>query len=384
MVAALTVAQVLSLASVYHDWDPQWVAWQVFDAGTGHGESSGRPDIVSANGKYVGLLQIDWKLHGLTIAQLQDPATNIAEGYKLFLQSGTAPWPSAKNYPGIQRTVTMIAPDFVSLSPNVNDAPMPASCKTVIIHATRSGTSMNPTEFQGTLNYMATPNTTSSHWVISRDGRAARVVNDNRQAWHASEDNDNAWGIELEQGVETDGFTVAQIDKLVAVCRGYVADFGVTATHAATSAGPGFIGHQETAQGKSYGKTDPGRLFQWENFIARLNGGQSSAPIGQLEADDMFTVLSNGGKVSAQAAADYTFDLKAIGLPASAKRCRLQVWNNGPPLELYHGLPDTNNRDAGRVYQPYSIIEVVPSQDGKCYIGPPGALFDIQVLGYFS
>src|SRR5689334_7799000 len=99
----------------------------------------------------------------------------------------------------------MIAPDLTRLSPNVNAAPMPAGTRCVIIHATRSGVSMNPTEFDGTLNYMATPGTTSSHWVIARDGRKARVVPDNRQAWHAGSDNDNAWGIELEQGVEADG-----------------------------------------------------------------------------------------------------------------------------------------------------------------------------------
>lgn len=166
--------------------------------------------------------------------------------------------------------MAVIAPDIERLSPNVNSANMPDSCRTVIIHATRSGHSMNPSEFEGTLNYMQVPDTTSSHWVVGRDGTKARVVPDFRQAWHAGVDNDNAWGIEIEQGVEDDGFTDVQMAALVDICHGYVRDFGVPARHAANSTEGGFIGHQETAQGKSYGKSDPGSLFPWEWFIDEL------------------------------------------------------------------------------------------------------------------
>ncbi len=166
----------------------------------------------------------------------------------------------------------MIAPDIIRLSPNHNAYPV--SGHTVIIHATRSGHSMNPTEFEGTLNYMMLTNPpagpVSSHWVIARDGRKARVVPDNLQAWHAGTDNPRAWGIELEQGAENDGFTPEQIAALVSVCEGYRDDFGVPAVHAAAPWGMGFIGHQETLQGRSFGKTDPGHLFPWDDFIAAL------------------------------------------------------------------------------------------------------------------
>ncbi len=164
----------------------------------------------------------------------------------------------------------MIQPDIFRLSPNVNPQFMPSTAHTVIIHATRSGTSMNPTEFTGTLNYMSQIGTVSSHWVISRNGVKARVVMDNRQAWHAQEDNDNAWGIELEQGIEMDGFTDAQMTALVAVCRGYRDDFNVPAVHSTNSTIGGFVGHQETAQGIRNGKSDPGRLFPWGYFIGAL------------------------------------------------------------------------------------------------------------------
>lgn len=165
----------------------------------------------------------------------------------------------------------MIEPDETYLSPNHYSTPV--SGHTVIIHATRSGVSMNPTEYRGTINYMLTPGTVSSHWVVSRTGIRARVVPDTLMAWHAGVDNPYAWGIEVEQGVESDGFTEVQLAAVLSICKGYRDDFGVLPVHA-TGFGPhpayGFIGHQETAQGRSYGKSDPGHLFPWDAFIASL------------------------------------------------------------------------------------------------------------------
>lgn len=158
--------------------------------------------------------------------------------------------------------------DIVRLSPNFNKSPVVG--KTVIIHATRSGKSMNPSEFEGTLNYMATAGKTSSQLVISRGGITARVVPDDRQAWHASEDNDNTWGIELEQGDEADGFTDIQMEALARAGRHYMDTFGVPPVHVFSSSQPGFVGHSETEQGKRFGKSDPGRLFDWDKFIRLL------------------------------------------------------------------------------------------------------------------
>lgn len=172
-----------------------------------------------------------------------------------------------------------VQPDLVRLSPNVNAAAMPASTRTVIIHATRSGQSQNPSEYEGTLNYMATPGTVSSHWVIGRKpGQKARAARDAQQAWHSGEDNDNAWGIELCQGVENDGFTAEQMAQLVEVCAGYVREKGVPIRHARTSTEGGFIGHEETAQGRSVGKSDPGRLFDWPAFLTAVVHAVNGAP----------------------------------------------------------------------------------------------------------
>jgi len=140
---------------------------------------------------------------------------------------------------------------------------------------------MNPGEMEGTLNWFANPaSKVSAHWVIARDGRAARVIPDNFSAWHAQEHNVTHWGIELEQGVEGDGFTDAQIAKLILVCQGYVEDFGVPAVHAMN----GFVGHQETAQGRRVGKSDPGVLFPWGEFIAALNPTYTPLPTNEEAA----------------------------------------------------------------------------------------------------
>lgn len=191
----------------------------------------------------------------------------------------------------------MLNVDLTDLSPNVNNASMPASCRTVIIHCTRSGVSMNPSEFVGTLNYMRRSGTTSSHLVIGREAnQTARVVPDNRQAWHAGEDNDNAWGIEICQGVEVDGFTEEQLLQVIIAGRHYV-ELGVPLRHAANSTEGGFIGHQETAQGKSFGKSDPGRFFPWEWFIAALQEEPNMDGDGWQKIGKQMVLVNEGVEV---------------------------------------------------------------------------------------
>lgn len=159
--------------------------------------------------------------------------------------------------------------DRIVLSPNFIRAPI--NGRTVIIHATRSGISNFAKETQATINEFLKPNNTSAHWVVGRDGEKIRMVPDDCRAAHAQEDNDNAWGIEVCQGVESDGFTDAQYDAVAAICRDtYMANFNVPAVHARTSTEPGFIGHEETAQGIRNGKSDPGRLWDWARFIGML------------------------------------------------------------------------------------------------------------------
>lgn len=158
-----------------------------------------------------------------------------------------------------------VTPDRSTGSPHSN--PNPPSGQGVVIHATRSGISQYPLELEATLNWFANPTSkVSSHWVIGRNGEKVRVIPDNRQAWHAGQHNATHWGIELCQGDEDDGFTYEQMAALIEVCRDYVA-LGVPATHGMA----GFIGHDETPQGRTAKKSDPGYFFNWSGLINGLS-----------------------------------------------------------------------------------------------------------------
>jgi N-acetyl-anhydromuramyl-L-alanine amidase AmpD len=173
----------------------------------------------------------------------------------------------------------VIAPDITSSYLYSNK--FPPSGKGVVIHATRGGKSMNPTEFQGTLAWFKNPDSqVSSHWVISRTGTKARVVPDTEQAWHAGKHNATHFGIELESAVESDGFTNDQILACAEVCRAYAKDYGIPTVHDFL----GFIGHQETPQGIEAGKTDPGNKFPWQGFIALLSPVQRKFLYGDENA----------------------------------------------------------------------------------------------------
>ena len=185
----------------------------------------------------------------------------------------------------------MIAPTLVKWSPDVIN--MRPTKKIVIIHATRSGKSYREfdKEFEATINWLTGPSGLSIHWVVDRDGiRTARLVPDDKCAKHAGQHNTETWGIEVCQGIESDGYTEPQIAKLVEVCRGYVNDFGVAPRHTLSMNESGFIGHQETPQGRAAGKSDPGRTFPWDTFIAGLSGAQPATPEAPTEEDnDMFS-----------------------------------------------------------------------------------------------
>lgn len=159
--------------------------------------------------------------------------------------------------------------DSVKLSPNFTA--LPVMGRTVIIHATRSGIPGFAKELEATLNWFSTPGNPSSHWVVGPEGQKVRVVRNTNRAAHAQEDNDNSWGIEVCQGVEDDGFTEAQYIAVTEICRDdYMHDFNVPPVHAKTSSEPGFIGHQETEQGRRNGKSDPGKYWDWDKFLRLL------------------------------------------------------------------------------------------------------------------
>ena len=230
----------------------------------------------------------------------------------------------------------MIVADITNrMSPNFR--PGTPNGKIVIVHATRSDVEpLFPKEFDATLNTFANAPGPSSHWVVARDGRTARCVLDTNCAQHAIEHNVQAWGIELEQAKEDDGFTDVQIASLVAICKGYVEDFGVAPAHTSSMNASGFIGHEETPQGIRAGKTDPGRHFDWPRFISLLTEqGDADMPMRTHSKVADWWVLRTidptpergGNFFTMQAAQDFE-------LPANATRVRFGVYLSSGPGHL--------------------------------------------------
>ncbi len=132
-----------------------------------------------------------------------------------------------------------------------------------IIHSTRSGRFTREAEYQKTINYMLLPGTVSSHRVIGMlPGQHAQVVPDDYEAWHAQEDNKHYLSIEFAQPNIGDAFTDWQYEEGAKVCALWAKKYGFKPERFY------FQGHEETAQGKRNGKSDPGPMFDWERFIS--------------------------------------------------------------------------------------------------------------------
>jgi len=233
----------------------------------------------------------DWRTYLIDLNNNIDTAREIYDSAgRLF-----TPWSAYKggqykqHLPRAQQVInallgsTDMQPTLIKWSPNIA-AHRPPSKKIVIIHATRSGTPGNPSEFEGTVNWLTRVDVgLSIHLVVDRDGiRWARLVPDDKCAVHAGQHNTETWGIEVCQPVNADGYTEPQMKLLARICKAlYVDGQGVAPQHITSMTGSGFIGHEETPQGRAAGKSDPGSTFNWPYFISLLSSTTTPpAPIG--------------------------------------------------------------------------------------------------------
>lgn len=128
--------------------------------------------------------------------------------------------------------------------------------------------------FQGTLDWDAHPYfksieglRVSSHLLIKRDGEMIQFVPFHKRAWHAGISsfqgreacNDFSIGIELE-GADDIAFTEIQYEKLVEVTRTLLKHYPLLGKER-------IVGHSDIASGR---KTDPGKFFDWNNYLGQL------------------------------------------------------------------------------------------------------------------
>lgn len=170
-----------------------------------------------------------------------------------------------------------------------NSGALPRRPEVVILHATRStiATKTDVEELGSTLNWFVNPAGASAHWVLSETERV-RVVADELLAGHAGYLNDKAWGVEMTQPTIDRPFTEGHYANAALIGRHYVS-LGVAPVWLSYWDGggaSGFVGHEDTVQGRASGKSDPGPEFDRQRFIASLTDKEQ-------EDDDMYVIITD-------------------------------------------------------------------------------------------
>ncbi len=133
------------------------------------------------------------------------------------------------------------------------------SIKTIIIHYTGMQSERE------SLSRLTNPRSkVSSHFLINRNGKVYRLVNDNKIAWHAGKSswgkyknlNNNSIGIELVNKGHKFGYTnfkKKQISSLIKICKSLIKKYKIKKKNV--------IGHSDIAPLR---KIDPGEKFPWK------------------------------------------------------------------------------------------------------------------------
>ncbi len=153
----------------------------------------------------------------------------------------------------------------------------------VVLHSTRGGTASAATDYEATINWFVNPNSQVSAHVVIGPQRVCRMVDDADQAWHAEEHNATHLGMEIAQPKIDTPFSDFQYEAAAILVREWCAKYNLPLKHVTDSSERGMIGHEETAQGRRVGKTDPGPRFDWPRFVSLLvEGSALPARIAEL------------------------------------------------------------------------------------------------------
>jgi len=157
-----------------------------------------------------------------------------------------------------------VSPLIIRDCPSPNHGPRKggvAAPDLILIHYTAMQGGPNPA-----IKRLCDPETeVSCHYVIGESGDIARLVPDDRRAWHAgagqwggSDDvNSRSLGIELSNDGHSP-FPAPQMDALEALLHDRMARHGIPPQ--------GVIGHSDCAPGR---KIDPGKRFDWQRLARR-------------------------------------------------------------------------------------------------------------------
>ncbi len=176
--------------------------------------------------------------------------------------------------------------------------------KYIIIHSTR-GPTTNELQYRATINWFSNPTNksgrapfywgSSADYVVGHTGLVAKAnvnLRTSRANWSAG------WGgeisaypadrygisIELAQATVNTPFTARQMAALIDLCRKLGVQFTIpprrirTLTQNEPTIPRGYVGHEDTANGKKTGKTDPGPRFPWDWFIEEVASTGTTPP----------------------------------------------------------------------------------------------------------
>ena len=103
------------------------------------------------------------------------------------------------------------------------------------------------------------------------------MVDDADVAWHAGENNHTHLGMEIAQPRADSPYSDDEYRAAALLVRDWCDKYGIPKVHVRSQSERGIIGHEETAQGRRAGKSDPGRAFNWDYFM-RLVREETATP----------------------------------------------------------------------------------------------------------
>lgn len=186
----------------------------------------------------------------------------------------------------------------------------------IIVHATR-GPAAQALQYQATVGWFNNPANQggAATLVISHLGQLCRFMDDDHipqysagfgaygypRGWSADD-----WGLsmELAQSDKQEPFADATIERAAMQAAEWCLIHGISPVHlgSISQVGPaptvsGIIGHDELENGRKLGKSDPGRQFPWDDFIARVRrymDGDEEGSMANLNEDGSQRIVSEG------------------------------------------------------------------------------------------
>lgn len=185
------------------------------------------------------------------------------------------------------------------ISPNQNERKDGMKPSMIILHYTGTKTSE-----EADIIYM-TPDKVSPHYMLDRDGKITKYVDEDKRSWHAGlsswngikDVNSASIGIEVVNGGHENGleeFNADQIETLIELLKDIRSRWNI-ADH-------NILGHSDIAPGR---KIDPGEKFPWHKLHEAGLGLMPRANHSSGELDtkiELFSALKSWGY-------DYTDDL---------------------------------------------------------------------------